>query len=103
MNTAKYEQRLGARLRELTERMVTIEDRLDDPVDPDPEERSVEREDDETLQSLGSAAAGEVRQIRAALARIADGTFGTCVACSAKISGQRLDIVPHAAKCRRCI
>jgi len=103
MNIGKYEKRLETRLRELTERVEVIEDRLDDPVDPDPEERSVEREDDEALQGLGTAAIAEVRQIQAALGRIGNGTFGACVACGAEISEQRLDIVPHAARCRRCM
>ena len=100
--TMDYEARLRARLAELGERVSGIEDTLAERPDPDPEERSVEREDDEALEGLGHAAALERRQIEAALARIAAGSFGLCVACGGAISAERLEVVPHAPHCRGC-
>lgn len=43
-----------------------------------------------------------LRNVRAALRRIADGTFGTCVHCEEKISPKRLAAVPWAPLCLRC-
>mgnify|MGYP001088980676 CR=1 FL=1 len=41
-------------------------------------------------------------ELRAALARIEDGTYGTCVRCGAVISAERLDVLPATPFCRHC-
>ena len=46
--------------------------------------------------------AGELSEIEAALARLADGTFGTCVECAAPIPFARLHASPSAARCIAC-
>ena len=43
-----------------------------------------------------------LRQIRSALQRIADGSFGVCLHCEGDISTKRLTAVPWAAFCIRC-
>jgi DnaK suppressor protein len=43
-----------------------------------------------------------LRNVRGALARIADGSFGTCMHCEEDISIKRLNAVPWAAFCIRC-
>lgn len=43
-----------------------------------------------------------LRNVRAALARIADGTFGTCMHCEEEINAKRLNAVPWAPFCIRC-
>src|SRR6266545_2333953 len=43
-----------------------------------------------------------LRNVRAALARIADGSYGTCLHCDEDIKPKRLDAVPWAAYCIRC-
>jgi DnaK suppressor protein len=43
-----------------------------------------------------------LRQIRRALARIADGTYGTCLHCEEDISPKRINAVPWAAYCIKC-
>lgn len=94
--------RLEKRLRELESRLDTIEHDLDEPVAKDFEERATEREGDEVLEGLGASGLAEIRMIRAALGRIEDGVYGDCVACGEPISDERLDAVPHAARCRSC-
>jgi DnaK suppressor protein len=42
------------------------------------------------------------RQVRAALRRIDEGTFGVCVHCDEEISPKRLQAVPWAAYCLKC-
>lgn len=98
----KYETRLLDRLRELNERLVEIDEDLDVPADPDAEERATEREGDEVLEGLGHAGLAEIKMIQAALARIKDETFGFCVACGEPISKERLDVLPHTPRCKRC-
>jgi DnaK suppressor protein len=43
-----------------------------------------------------------LREVRAALARIADGTYGNCEACGEEIKPKRLDAVPWTRYCLRC-
>lgn len=102
VDVIKFETRLRRRLDELNHRVEGVEKALDQPGDPDSEERAVEREGDEVLEGLGHAGVLEIRMIEAALGRIADGSFGDCVACGEPISEERLDAVPHAARCRNC-
>src|ERR1039458_10074763 len=42
------------------------------------------------------------RQVKAALQRIGDGSFGTCMDCESAISPKRLAAVPWAARCIQC-
>lgn len=101
-NFDRFEARLRARLRELDNRITDVESELDQPANADFEERASERETDEVLEGLGHAGVQEIRMINAALSRIADGTYGICVACGEPISEERLEAVPHAPRCRNC-
>ena len=101
-DVSHYEAILKARLAELTARLGAVETALDQPSDPDVEERATEREGDEVLEGLGTAGQTEIRMIEAALARVAAGDYGICVACGEPISEERLSVVPHAARCRAC-
>ncbi|HKK36227.1 MAG TPA: TraR/DksA family transcriptional regulator [Paracoccaceae bacterium] len=97
-----YETVLRERLAELEARLHKIEDDLDEPADPDFEERASERSNDEVLEEIGATGLQEIRQIRAALDRVKQGSFGECVKCGEAISEERLDVVPYAALCRNC-
>ena len=44
----------------------------------------------------------EIRQVEAALMRIARGTYGVCVDCEEAIAPQRLRAYPVAERCYRC-
>ena len=43
-----------------------------------------------------------LRNVKAALARIADGSYGTCIHCEEEISLKRLNAVPWAGYCIKC-
>jgi DnaK suppressor protein len=43
-----------------------------------------------------------LRQIKRALARIADGSYGVCLHCEEEISPKRVNAVPWAAFCIKC-
>ncbi len=57
---------------------------------------TVDREIDATLDENSSRL---LEQIDAALARIEDGTYGTCTACGREIPEERLEASPWAALC----
>ena len=44
----------------------------------------------------------DVRHIRAALTRTANGTYGLCAACGTAIPVERLDAIPAVSHCARC-
>ena len=43
-----------------------------------------------------------LRQVKAALGRIQDGSFGNCIDCDSEISPERLAAVPWAPRCIKC-
>src|ERR1700687_5488384 len=45
---------------------------------------------------------GLLRKVRAALVRVVDGSYGTCLHCDDEISPKRLKAVPWAPFCIRC-
>lgn len=102
---SKHEEirsRLLARKAELTERLKRFEQQLSAEPDPDIEDRAVEREDDEPMETLGLAGQKELVAIDAALKRFADGVFGACVTCGDAIRPERLALVPHTPFCAAC-
>lgn len=44
-----------------------------------------------------------LRAIKDALRKVADGSYGNCERCGAPIPKARLDIVPHARLCMKCL
>lgn len=44
----------------------------------------------------------EIREIEAALLRIAHGTYGICIDCEEPIDAERLESVPAASRCQAC-
>ena len=93
---------LEARLAALEARLKGLDAELDSHNAQDWEELATEREGDEVLEDLGQAGLLEIRQIKAALARIAEGDYGACVKCGAEIGDERLDLLPHTPFCRDC-
>lgn len=90
---------LEARKLELTARMQQVLGELDTHEAKDWEEMATEREGDEVLEDLGSAARNEIRMIDAALARMDEGEYGYCVSCGDEIAEERLDLVPATPFC----
>lgn len=101
-DAAKYADILNARRAELAKEVLEIEDTLDDPPPKDWEDRAAERQSDEVLEALGTHDLDELRRIDAALARIAEGTFGECTKCGDEISEARLESVPETPFCVNC-
>lgn len=98
----KFRGILEARRHELETRLGTLERDLDAPVTSDLEDQAIELEDDEVQESLGVAGLRELDLVRAALARVEDGSYGICLDCGDEISQARLEAVPHAPLCRNC-
>lgn len=93
---------LEARLAKLEKEIAEIDQTLREPDAEDFEDRATENEGDEVLEDLGKAALAEIAQIKAALERIAAGTYGECATCGKEIAPARLRAVPHAPQCINC-
>ncbi len=93
---------LAARKIELTQAINEIGDRLDETPPKDWEDRASERQGDEVLEALSLHDAAEIREIDAALLRIANGTYGVCTTCGEEIALERLSALPATPFCMRC-
>lgn len=93
---------LEAQLAELEARLGRIDADLGETPDSDSGERAVQAEDDESLEGQAALIAGEIASTRRALDRLAEGSYGTCVACGADIAPGRLEARPEAAMCISC-
>lgn len=95
-------EKLRARLDDLLQRAEVIEDDLRHPLDADWEEQAVDLADDEALEGVDTVLRDEIHQIRLALLRIENGTYGTCAICGEEISRERLEARPIATRCISC-
>ena len=59
-------------------------------------------EESDIRDSLNDQAEQELAQVNAALARVENGTYGSCSVCGEPIGEKRLEAVPHAATCVNC-
>lgn len=101
-NLEKIEKLLQNRLLVLSAKVEEIDDKLEEPGDDDFEEMAVEAQEDQVLESVGLAANDEIRQIKLALRRIEDGSYGSCGVCGEGISEKRLAVLPQASLCVAC-
>lgn len=95
---------LEERLAALTSKLSEIdEDLKEHGTEADFEERATEIAGDEVLEGLGLQGQREIVQIKAALGRIEDGSFGICVQCDDDIPEKRLELLPHTPLCASCM
>lgn len=67
--------------------------------DQHPADTAGELTDADNQNALLDNAAGQRAEVEAALARLEDGTYGTCVDCGQQIPDARLEVRPEAARC----
>jgi RNA polymerase-binding protein DksA len=93
---------LKARLAELTRRVGDIDSELRKPLSADFSEQAAELENQDALGAIENSELQEIRQIRVALQRIAEGTYGICANCGEPIDPKRLKALPTATRCISC-
>ena len=84
------ETQLRSRFVDLFLEAKQIDAELSAPHSKDREDRATELEGDEALEEFGHAAMAEAEQIRAALRRIAEGSYGICTRCGKPVGEERL-------------
>lgn len=65
-------------------------------------DRAAELSQDAVEEAQGDQAAIELELVRAALQRVADGTYGLCLDCGEPIDARRLEALPASAHCVTC-
>jgi len=93
---------LKARLSELTGRVAEIDNELHKLLPADSEDRATYLENQDALEGIEYSELQEIQQIKEALKRIAEGTYGVCVQCGADIDRKRLKALPNATRCISC-
>lgn len=58
---------------------------------------------DDIAMAMMRRSEASLKAVEAAIARIEEGSYGTCEVCGGPISAERLDAVPHTDVCVRCV
>lgn len=85
-------QRGEAQLRELESKLA---DMLHD--------RDVIEEDRTSARQVVDSVRADVLHTQRALARFTEGRYGRCTGCGEEIPGERLEAIPTAERCARCV
>lgn len=93
---------LESKLNELLTRASDVDDKLSETPNSDWEENAVDSEQDEVLDHIGQAAMEEIAEIRFALSRLDNGTYGICSSCGGTIPVERLEALPFSSHCIQC-
>lgn len=102
ISNPQIEAKLRERLSELEARAEEIEDDLRHPLDADSSEQAVDLADDEALSGVSDVLRREIADIRAALSRIEEGSYGVCAVCGNDIAPARMEALPTATRCINC-
>ncbi|HZC44678.1 MAG TPA: TraR/DksA family transcriptional regulator [Acidobacteriaceae bacterium] len=100
-----FEQRLRQRQQELEQAVAnTVEQALSSNTDDtrDVADQAVAGYQKELLFTQGTVRSSQLRLVRQALARIADGSFGDCVRCYQPIGAKRIEALPWTPYCINC-
>lgn len=71
-------------------------------LDQHPADSATDLSDADREEALLEVVGRQREQVRAALHRIDEGTFGTCVDCGTTLPDERLEARPEAARCMAC-
>ncbi len=99
-------ERLRTLRAEFAERLAAIRHdhhHVDGPVSADFKEQVTERENDEVLARLEVATQADLKQMDHALSRVDAGLYPLCERCGERIEMQRLQAMPFATVCARCV
>ena len=97
----QFHEMLLAKQNELQDRMARRDD-LEVQVSPDEFDARLQLVDREFQSGLLHQTALDLRQVRSAIQRMEDGSFGVCGECDEVISLARLKVIPWANYCVKC-
>ena len=104
-NDNDIHKELMDKLDELTARLGDIEKDIqhkESPISADFAEQATETENDEVLAALENETNITINNIRNALKRMEEGSYGFCSACGMEIPEERIKALPYTDKCFEC-
>lgn len=102
VDTSAALQQLTELQEELSNRLESLSTDRSKSHSIDSSEQAVERENDEVIDQLESDARTELVQVKLAMQRIDNGTYGVCAKCEEEISPERLKALPFVELCINC-
>ncbi|EFH79842.1 TraR/DksA family transcriptional regulator [Ktedonobacter racemifer] len=110
LDLQQIKERLQAKEKEILERIKSlVEPPPPEPVDPiqaqasegpqEFEDLAVDVQQDEQVQAIIAHQQALLQEVRNALKRLEDGTYGRCIDCGQPIPEKRLEAIPWAARC----
>lgn len=103
--TSEIRKRLTANLTEILDRNDSVRESIRQRGGTENmnfEDLGLDGEFDDVLDSLGDRSRIELLEIRAALQRLDQGTYGTCTNCGRQIDPERLEAMPATEYCVEC-
>ena len=107
MDTENQRARLRESLADLDRTLGTLRETNPETGEPleieaDAADSGAHLSDSDRSAAMVEAAEEQRRHVLAALERISDGTYGSCVDCGTQVPDGRLDARPEAARCVSC-
>lgn len=102
MTNTIIKERLLQQQAELEARSTAINKDLQKKRSADFAEQATENENNEVLVGLVKEAEEELAQIKIALQRLDDGSYGQCKQCGETIAAARIEALPLATDCINC-
>ena len=104
-NNNDVHKELMEKLDDLTSRLSDIEKDIhhkDAPVSADFAEQATETENVEVLAALEDETNATIADIKLALRRMEEGSYGQCSVCGVEIPEERMKALPYTDKCFEC-
>ncbi len=102
MDYQNYSELLKNKLQELNLRLESLKKDATQSHSADFSDQAQERENDEVVDEIGNETRATIAEIRKALSRIEEGSYGVCETCGEDINPSRLDVLPESTKCIDC-
>jgi RNA polymerase-binding transcription factor DksA len=102
MDKEKRQQALKTKLADLEKRLAAVTKDVTKTLPSDFAEQATERENDDVLEEIARETQVSIQQLKAALRRFEDDSYGICATCGEPIAGERLDALPETTFCVDC-
>lgn len=93
---------LKAKLLDLEKRLKSVTRDITKTLSMDFAEQATERENDDVLEEIARETQHSIAQLKAALQRFDDNSYGRCSSCGEAIAEERLDALPETTHCMNC-
>ncbi|MEP5766345.1 MAG: TraR/DksA C4-type zinc finger protein [Halieaceae bacterium] len=98
----KRKAALEAKLADLEVRLAGVTKDITKTLSSDFAEQATERENDDVLEEIARETKTSIQNLKAALLRLQDDTYGRCAICGEDIAAERLDAIPETTMCVNC-